>query len=306
MKGRLKMRGFIFSLLVILSLSVELYAKRYALVIGISDYQHPRTEDLKNQDSIRSAVKLFSDHNYSVETMTESEVTFENIVTKLQSYQTLKSKDTFIYYFIGHGGQFEFDATIRDEGDFMDEITAMYDYDPTITNFERYNKDHPDYLLDDDLDYLLQKIPAKQLVILDTCHSGTATKGGTGKLQVYEVPKRYSYNPKKHNLLSVKSKVKQKKVDVDDHRIVLSACKDHQVTYGNNQGGLFSHFLLKNIASHKQDNFIDIMKTTEEEIARYRQYYNEYKNKFDKPMNIVNPVWKLYGKDKLKLIKTFF
>ena len=79
--------------------------------------------------------------------------------------------DLAIFYFAGHGAQvFDLDG---DEPDGLDETLA-----PTDIMLLSSERD----IRDDELRVWLETIPAQVLVILDSCHSGTATRG-TGPMR---------------------------------------------------------------------------------------------------------------------------
>jgi hypothetical protein len=80
----------------------------------------------------------------------------------LARYSSLNPNDSFIFYYSGHGSTAN--DVSGDEADGQDESIVLSD--------GQRNR----YFLDDSMNGYLNEIPAKKLVLFDSCHSGTAFK----------------------------------------------------------------------------------------------------------------------------------
>lgn len=146
--------------------------KKKALLVGINKYN----DSSNNLRGCINDVKLMyelltNDFGFNpddIRVLTDERATKGEILARLNwLVSDNKPGDTMVFHFSGHGSQ------IRDrEGDelldYMDEIIVTYDHD----------WDHP--LKDDDISEYLKKVSkgAYFLMVCDSCHSGTMTRGG--------------------------------------------------------------------------------------------------------------------------------
>jgi metacaspase-1 len=111
----------------------------------------------------------FSPHN--IKKLFDSQATRKNIEELIRTHlvQASKDGDEIVFFMSSHGTQIK--DLDGDEDDGLDEALVTYDTDPkTLSNL----------FVDDDLGALLaQSRASRSLVIIDTCHSGTMTKGVT-------------------------------------------------------------------------------------------------------------------------------
>ena len=205
---RLKLLPFIFTLLSLQAAAQE--PNKIALIVAIGKY--PTTSDWPELSSandvplIKGALKTqgFKDENITIlkdqqATLAGMTAAFDNLIKKA------KRGDIVVFHFSGHGEQIEDDN--GDEGDGLDEALVSYDalqeYKPgaPIKHFR-------DDLLGDKIKQLRTALgpTGNLLVIIDACHSGTATRGlgvkrGTNK--IYASPEYFK-------------KVKDKKFTIGD------------------------------------------------------------------------------------------
>ncbi len=148
-------------------------ASRRALLIGINDYE--KLTDLRgslNDIEIVSQVlqARFGFAPAQIVTVTDRQATRDGILKALADLASVTQPDDVVYiHYSGHGSQAS-DANKDDATDGMDE---------TIVPQNGRTPNVPD-ITDDELAVALAKIRAHEVVIvLDSCHSGTATRGIT-------------------------------------------------------------------------------------------------------------------------------
>jgi len=151
---------------------------RYALIVGISDYQNFGDEaggDLPGAawDARRMRDVMVARYGFdanSVRLLLDGEATRERIRTELTDWLPTVAKpgDVVVFYFAGHGSQ-TWD-TNGDEEDGVDETIC-----PSDVMKGDANRD----ILDDELDAWLTRIPTQVTVIMDNCNAGTGTRAVT-------------------------------------------------------------------------------------------------------------------------------
>jgi hypothetical protein len=159
---------------------------KHALLIGIGKYPTNDAKkqfwpDLSSDNDIRilkealliqkfsnDAITILEDENATVGAI---KAAFDQLTT------TVKAGDVVMIHFSGHGQQVR--DLSGDEHDGFDE--AMVCYDAPVKCYDGYTGQ--DHLLDDDLGSWFKTLRLKLgseghlLVLFDTCHSGTATRG---------------------------------------------------------------------------------------------------------------------------------
>ena len=154
---------------------------RYALLVGITNYKSP---DLNKIDGCENNVPLLAQtliDSYgfpkaNVRTLTDTEATKTGIITTFKTHlienarkaKTAGKEAVIVYYFCGHGSQYP--DQDKDENDGLDETFVAYDSRTGAT---------PD-ILDDEIDDLkaeLRPLTTNTTLILESCHSGTGSRG---------------------------------------------------------------------------------------------------------------------------------
>ena len=134
-------------------------SKRIALLVGVEDYAGNNNDLIGIDKDISKMKALCSSWGFSVTVLKNS----LNLKSYLSNYsRTLDSNDIFIIYYSGHGTSI-IDRN-GDESDGRDEALVLSD--------SRTNQ----YLIDDTLNLYLNRIGARKLIIIDSCHSGTIYK----------------------------------------------------------------------------------------------------------------------------------
>jgi hypothetical protein len=141
----------------------------YALTSGVNDYGGENNLQYAAGDSTRLAKTL--EKNTSnvrlVDNLIDSTATHTNIIKKIKEISRyLKTNDTILFTYSGHGAQIQ--DKNGDEEDGLDEVLCTYGFDW-----------ESNLLSDDMISDLATYIPTGCgfEIILDCCHSGTASKG---------------------------------------------------------------------------------------------------------------------------------
>lgn len=155
-----------------------------ALLVGISDYGNAmedpnRWANISGANDVLLLSPLFSEHGYTVTNLVDSQATHANITKALELLaQDSKNGDKVYIHFSMHGQPFE--DLNGDEEDGWDEALIPVDAEMFYAEGVYEGNNH---LLDDELEVYFNDIRNKLgsdgqlLVILDACHSGTASRG---------------------------------------------------------------------------------------------------------------------------------
>ncbi len=160
--------------------------------------------------------------------------------------------DRVLFYFSGHGSQIPDEN--NDEEDQFDEVLLLYD---TALTEKRGRQTLSGVLLDDHLNHMLARMKSRNiLVILDACHSGSATKRmqlssrsfQTGQAKV----KYFYYSP------SLEAAGGSGSFDLmqprampgdESHYVAITACRDDEKTVATAQGSIFTLGLRQTVRS---------------------------------------------------------
>ncbi len=155
-----------------------------ALLVGISDYGNVMEDpnkwaNISGANDVLLLSPLFSEHGYTVTSLVDSQATHANITNALMELAKDAKKGDVVYiHFSMHGQPFE--DLNGDEEDGWDEALIPVDAEMLYVEGVYEGKNH---LLDDELEVYFNDIRSKLgsegqlLVILDACHSGTASRG---------------------------------------------------------------------------------------------------------------------------------
>lgn len=212
-----------------------------ALLIGIGKYQIlPRLPGSKNDIDLVHQVLLsrygFAEHN--IQMVRDEAATREGVLAGLNRIVTEAGPNDVVYiHYSGHGSQVE-DLNGDEPDDHLDE---------TIVPADGRTEGVPD-ITDDELDEILSRLKTSQaVVVLDSCHSGTATRGL--EVRVRSVPADPRVNLYKKNGVATRAIV-----PVNLHAYVLfsGAASHEEALDGPVDGryhGFFTHSLFKSLQS---------------------------------------------------------
>ncbi|MCZ6915568.1 MAG: caspase family protein [Gemmatimonadetes bacterium] len=150
---------------------------KWALLVGINEYASEDITDLKGavNDIERMKALLmgkFAFPEKNIKVLTNEQATHEGIVTAFQDHLINHTKrgDIVVFHYSGHGSQMR-DQPDGDEADGMDESIVPHD----SRQAGKYD------ISDDEINGLLRLLAEKTdniTLIFDSCHSGTASRGG--------------------------------------------------------------------------------------------------------------------------------
>ena len=173
------------TLVVCFSISLHAYAAHYALLIGVGKYvknkqfqslSGPPKDVRKLEGFLRKKL-----HYTNITVLLNEQATKANIMKHLRRLARLAGKnDPVVVYFSGHGSRVD-DPDGDEKDDNLDETLVPYDI----------NANRSSHVIDDDIYKWLSSMKSEKLtVIFDSCHSGGAHKGATGKGHI-----KYLINP---------------------------------------------------------------------------------------------------------------
>jgi hypothetical protein len=149
---------------------------RWAVIVGINDYENFTEEDGGDllgavNDALAMQEVLIARHGFqerNIRLLLDGAATRDAIEAALTRWlpERVRSGDLVVFYFAGHGSlTFDLDG---DEPDGVDQTICPVDA-------LRYSSERD--IVDDDLGRWLNALPTDQVVaILDSCHSGSATR----------------------------------------------------------------------------------------------------------------------------------
>jgi hypothetical protein len=225
----------LLTLTLFLALCTPALAEDRALIVGISAYAKWLPGPDKDVGLMLQVMERLGFKAGQIKQLVDKEATQQGIVAALQEWLIggTKPGDRAVLYFSGHGTQMR--DLNGDEDDGCDEAIVPYD---------------TKLISDDDLDRLLQQIPASEvMVILDSCFSGTATKG------LFDEPEGKLW-PKAATTPTCRQPVNVKSLALDSktlsNRITLSAASQNEVALGAlrpGEGSAFTQNLFRLLAA---------------------------------------------------------
>ncbi len=197
-----------FFIITIMFVSNILFAqKKIALIVAIGKYP-PEQRYWKNLSSERDLIHIkdalikngFAAKN--IQTLVNEKATKQGMINALNKLaDNAMSGDIVYFHFSGHGQQIQDDATdgYLDEADGYDEALIPYDAKGRWDLVDYHGEKHfRDDLLDEKLTNIRKKVGTKGsvVVVLDACHSGTATRSAGIVRGVPEPLQSNNYQPK--------------------------------------------------------------------------------------------------------------
>jgi len=231
--------------------------KKMALLVGINDYKG--VNDLQgcinDVTNVRSILKtFFAFDNSEIRVLTDSRATKKNIIARLDKMvKVAVNGDFLIFHFSGHGSQIR-DREGDELSDHMDELICPYDM-----NWD------DGFISDDLLSESLQQLKkgVRMEIILDSCHSGTATRdlttrpadtvvaAGNTRLRFMRPPTDIEcrYLGDEESLKRTRSFTADKEITLN--HILWAGCKDNQTSEDafieGHFNGAFSYYFCKHV-----------------------------------------------------------
>lgn len=174
-------------LLLLLLLSTQLvFARKYAVIIAIGDYPaETGWASVSAANDIPLIKNALLDQKFEAQdilVLQNEEATRNNILKTLKELnERLQPGDILVVHYSGHGQQI-FDDN-ADEADGLDE--ALVPYDARVAYSEDYQGQN--HIRDDEIGIILTNLrntlgsEGQLLMLLDSCHSGSSTRGGKAR-----------------------------------------------------------------------------------------------------------------------------
>lgn len=234
-------RIFLFFLVSIILAGLCTAQTKRALVVAIGEYEDSRNwkpiSSVEDLPYIRAGLHKFGFSDDRIDTLKNQAATKAGILSALDRLAANTGKgDIAVFYFCGHGQQIMDDNGEPDEMDGYDESIVPHDakglYNPTGYTGENH-------LRDDELGIRLAAISAKAgpegnlLVLIDACHSGTATRADAfrtarGSARPFASP---DYRPANTIRFSGPSRGFSERTDAADNMVFISASGPDQLNY---------------------------------------------------------------------------
>lgn len=256
----------IVAILSLLCVNAQAQNKR-ALFIGISDYGNANEDpnkwaNISGANDIKLLAPLFKGQGFAVTSLVDRQATHAGITKALEQLTKKSKKGDVVYiHFSMHGQPFE--DLNGDEKDGWDEALIPVDAQLHYSKGIYEGKNH---LLDDELavycNNIRNKIGAKgQLyVILDACHSGTASRGDDDHVRGTRegfTRSGKAYMPDRRQETNDYFKVSTSKGQ--SPITFIEACRSYQVNKEvrdadtNTWYGSLSYYIAKSMKEHKID-----------------------------------------------------
>ncbi len=216
------------------------YAKKVALVIGISDYKTMRLLDDKQSNMVLGdlyspandaksfsslLINRFGFRNEDVKLLVDSQATKQAIRDAMTGWLVSKVRedDDVVVYISGHGTQVL--SKGADPNEIWDQAYLAYDYKPVTTPAEA-NPKNRNIILDNDFGQLfatLGEVTNRIVFVADCCYSGTISRDAAFK----NVCQAKWIAPNKNDVKIAKSVESDNTMDiVDDSVTLIAACAD--------------------------------------------------------------------------------
>lgn len=233
-------------------------AEDRALIIGVGEYMN-KDANLKgidiDADAAHQMAQMMGFKSAQIRTLMDNQATVENVVNEIQRWliQGTSADDRAFLYFSGHGTRVH-DVSGDETDDGLDEALLMHDARIiTVDN----KKTLAGVLIDDDINTLIKNIPSQNtLVLIDACHSGSATRSLTldprfSGTNVIGVSKYYDWS----NELQLSSSTSRglraetliSKNTSANNYISVAAAGDHEQSIATPRGSIFTLGLLNTV-----------------------------------------------------------
>ena len=262
--------------------------QKRALLIGISDYGNVREDpdqwsNISGANDVKLLTPLFEEQGFAVTSLVDAEATHSAIIKALDKLTKRCKKGDLVYlHFSMHGQPVE--DLDGDEKDGWDEALIPVD---AQMRYQQGVYEGDKHLLDDTLEEYFNKIRSKlgtkgQLyVVLDACHSGTASRGDDDHVRGVRDGFTYSgkyYTPDRtretNDYFRISTQPGQAPVTF------IEACRSYQQNKEvreretNTWYGSLSYYVAKAMQSHKlnqTNQWIDEVKTAMKNDRRLRR-----------------------------------
>lgn len=230
------------------------YRNKWAILVGIDEYQDQNLADLKGavKDVYNVKSVLINDCGVpyaNICNLTGSQATKANIRNAIyQLSQKASPDDLVIFFYSGHGGPMSQDFFAVDEDDGVDELITAYD----TTVYGGINT-----ISDDELQTWFNNVQSQNTVfIINSCFNGGIAKSGSPQSM------NTSIQLNENNEGEV-SKDFQRDINTAKY-LVLMASSDDEYSWTTQEGSFFPHFFVEGLQSASADTDADSWISLEE------------------------------------------
>ena len=156
-----------------------------ALLVGVGHYQDAKIALKGSANDVRNIERLlvgtFGYQSEQIMKLLDGDATRANILAAFEEWLIRESAPgaRIFFYVSSHGAQVP--DLNGDEEDGLDETIAPYDTRVEIQNGRKVLRNQ---IIDDEIDELLKRIADRTVtVVIDSCHSGTATRGDAARFE---------------------------------------------------------------------------------------------------------------------------
>ena len=228
-----------------------------ALLIGVGRYAH--FDDRLNGvsldlDMMNETAQMMGFHKNAIKILEHEQATTANVYSIFDDWlvKAIKPEDRVLIYFSGHGSQVPDEN--GDELDHFDEVLLLYD---TTLIVKDGRQTLNGVLHDDRFGKMLAQINSRNiLVILDACHSGSATRSIRLAPRTFPVNdaqvKYFYYSPMLENAGGsgrFDLTMPGNSPDVTDRYVAITACRDNENTLATSRGSIFTLGLSRAVRS---------------------------------------------------------
>lgn len=249
-------------------------AKTLALLVGIGNYDDPRNNlacldaDIGNMRKLATGPLGVAESDLLV--VTDRKATAAGIIEAFRSHLVRKAgpDDTVVFYFSGHG--YHIADQNGDEEDGQDEILVPYGIDILKEK---------SYITDDQMGEMLKELRCRRaVVVLDSCHSGTGTRGLNDAIKKswkppYDEPSvsdrkstpfEYKPRPRNDSFQRLGSVEKPRGTET----VVFTACQAEQTALGPKEGSLFTAAFCAALTANPSEDMGRLIATVAPTVAR--------------------------------------
>ena len=260
-KNKKRSHGLLSFLLWLLLMSIIMVSaargEDRALLIGVGRYA--QFEEKLNGVSLdismmKEFVHLMGFNNHEIKVLEHEHASTEKVYDAVENWLTNGAgpDDRVLFYFSGHGSQIPDEN--NDEDDQFDEVLLLYD---TVLTEKHGRQTLSGVLLDDHLSHMLARMKSRNiLVILDACHSGSATKRmqlSSRSFQAGQAKVKYFYYSPSLEATGGSGSfdlMKPQAIPADgSHYVAITACRDDEKTVATAQGSIFTLGLRQTVRS---------------------------------------------------------
>ncbi len=250
---KIQKTGVIISFLVglaimVLAVTTRAQAEDRALLVGVGRYAQLDERLRGVSRDIRMMTefaRILGFESRAIKVLENENASTQEVFAAVENWliEGVGPDDRVLFYFSGHGSQIPDDN--KDENDAFDEVLLLYD---AAIEQQGRNQTLTGVLVDDDFNVMLARMTSRNIfVILDACHSGSATRSLRLNSRAFALDdaqvKFFSYSP---HLEAAGGRgrfdvmASPKPGAADANYVVLTACRDDQKTVATAQGSIFT------------------------------------------------------------------